>query len=243
MPKNEHGMRSALEMPQSAIVLHGIAARVVRRIPALADKFVNAGDVASFVRWQSASFDETVKLFWKREELWQQMSSHLDPTRPLFVLEFGVAWGYATEHWLTMLKRADVEWHGFDRFTGLPRGWRGLPEGEFDAGGRTPEIDDARVTWHVGDVEDTLGDVDLTAEVDAQWLVLFDLDIYEPTAEAWRVLSPMLKRGDLLYFDEAIDADERRVLNEMVLPSGRYSPIGATSLALGLKVTEPPSGA
>ena len=95
----------------------------------------------------------------------------------------------------------------------------------------------------MGDVEDTLSDVDLGAAADAQWLVLFDLDLYEPTAEAWRVLSPMLKRGDLLYFDEAIDADERRVLNEMVLPSGRYSPIGATSLALGLKVTEPPSAA
>jgi hypothetical protein len=53
-----------------------------------------------------------------------------------------------------------------------------------------------------------------------QKLILFDLDICEPTAIAWNALSSALRPGDLLYFDGAFDRDERRVLGEMVLPSG-----------------------
>ena len=74
-----------------------------------------------------------------------------------------------------------------------------------DACGKPPAIDDERVRWHVGDVEDTLGAVDLVAARDAQWLVLFDLDIYEPTALAWEVISPHPRPGDVMYIDEPID--------------------------------------
>jgi len=45
-----------------------------------------------------------------------------------------------------------------------------------------------------------------------------------------------LRPGDLLYFDEAFDADERRLLNEYVLPSGEYNCLAATPTALGLEV-------
>ena len=112
-------------------------------------------------------------------------------------------------------------------------------QGAFDAGGKPPAIDDERVRWHVGDVQDTLGAVDLAAARDAQWLVLFDLDIYEPTAFAWEVISAHLRPGDVIYLDEAVDRDERRVLDEMILPSIGCEPVGTTALALGLVVTRP----
>ena len=130
-------------------------------------------------------------------------------------------------------------WHGFDRFTGLPHAWREHEQGAFDAGGKPPAIDDERVRWHVGDVEDTLGAVDLVAARDAQWLVLFDLGIYEPTAFAWEVISAHLRPGDIIYLDEAGLADERRVLDEMILPSIGCEPVGATPFGLGLAVTRP----
>jgi hypothetical protein len=66
--------------------------------------------------------------------------------------------------------------------------------------------------------------------------MLFDLDIYEPTAFAWEMVGAQVQPGDVVYFDEAIDGDERRVLNEIVLPSIGFEPIGATALALGLVV-------
>ena len=152
-------------------------------------------------------------------------------------LEFGVAWGCATNWWLCRLRGRDVVWHGFDRFTGLPRAWREHQEGAFDAGGKPPPINDERVRWHIGDVEDTLGAVDLVAVRDAQWLVLFDLDIYEPTAFAWEVISAHLRPGDIIYLDEAMDPEERRVLDEMILPSIGCEPVGTTARGLGLVVT------
>ena len=91
--------------------------------------------------------------------------------------------------------------------------------------------------WHVGDVQDTLPTVDLVAARDAQWLVLFDLDIYEPTAFAWEVISAHLRPGDIIYFDEAAMEDERRVLDEMILPSIGCEPVGTTAIQLGLVVT------
>ena len=106
-------------------------------------------------------------------------------------------------------------------------------QGAFDADGRTPDIDDSRATWHVGDVEDRLKDLTLDRDETRQLVILFDLDIFEPSLAAWEYLRASLRQGDLLYFDEAFDADERRLLNEYILPAGKYECVGATSTGLG----------
>ena len=198
---------------------------------------IQAGQTADFIDWQQRVFGHPPTIFERREGLWERLAHRLDPNRPLIVLEFGVAWGYATNWWLRRLSGRDVVWHGFDRFTGLPRPWYTYERGAFDAGGKPPAIDDKRVRWHVGDVQDTLPTVDLVAARDAQWLVLFDLDIYEPTAFAWEVICPHLRPGDVIYLDEAMDREERRVLDEMILPSIGCEPVGITARGLGLVVT------
>ena len=80
----------------------------------------NAGQIADFVDWQQRVFGNQTTVFGRREKLWERLAQRLDPNRPLFVLEFGVAWGYSTNWWLCRLGGRDVVWHGFDRFTGLP---------------------------------------------------------------------------------------------------------------------------
>ncbi|UUY04102.1 hypothetical protein LRS13_00815 [Svornostia abyssi] len=80
-------------------------------------------------------------------------------------------------------------------------------------------------------------ELDLDEVATGSRLILFDLDLYEPTLVAWNVLGPLLKPGDVLYFDEAIDDDERRILNEELLPSGKFEYVGASSLGLGLVVS------
>jgi hypothetical protein len=158
---------------------------------------------------------------------------------PWHGLEFGVAFGFATRWWLGHHgPELIVSWDGFDRFTGLPRSWHGLPAGAFDAGGKTPAISDERITWHVGEVERTISAVDPVKFAAGRRLAYFDFDLYEPTKVAWDWIKPHLRIGDILYFDEAFDADERRLLNEDVLPSGRYDAIGATALSLALVVRE-----
>lgn len=201
------------------------AARAFLRSPAIARRVVNAGEVADYTGWLTERFGP-VRLLRHREDLWRS----LPPVRS--GVEFGVAWGYATDWWLR--NTAVEEWHGFDRFTGLPRAWHGEDEGAYSADGKPPAIDDPRVTWHVGDVEDTLPGFTLPA---GPRLLFFDLDIHEPTAVAWRHLSPQLAPGDLVYFDEAMARDERRVLDELVLPEGRWELVGATPLALALRAT------
>jgi hypothetical protein len=221
------------------IKLHAPAARLFRASSTLRHKTANVGDIADFVDWQQRVLGGQPAFFGRREKLWERLAQRLDPNRPLFVLEFGVAWGYATNWWLCRLGGRDLILHGFDRFTGNPSAFRAFGEGAFDAHGEPPAIDDERVRWHVGDVQDTLSAVDLVAARDAQWLVLFDLGFYEPTAFAWEVISSHLRPGDIIYLDEAGLPGEQRVLDEMILPSIGYELVGATPMALGLVVTRP----
>lgn len=228
--------------PPLVVEVQALAARLFRISSVLRSKTINAGQTADYVDWYQRVFGHRPTVFGRREKLFERLAQQLDPHRPVVALEFGVAWGCATNWWLTRLAGRDVVWHGFDRFTGLPRPWREHDAGAFDAGGNPPPIEDPRVRWHIGDVEDTLGTIDLAAARDAQWLVLFDLDIYEPTAFAWQALSPNLRPGDVMYFDEAMDSDERRVLDEMVLPSVDCEPVGTTARGLGLVVSRAASG-
>ena len=69
-------------------------------------------------------------------------------------------------------------------------------------------------------------------------MVLFDLDIYEPSKVVWEHFRMFLRPGDLLYFDEAFDRDERHLLDHLVLPSGRFQLIGSTPMALAIEVQE-----
>jgi hypothetical protein len=60
--------------------------------------------------------------------------------------------------------------------------------------------------------------------------------VYEPSKVAWDWLRPHLRPGDILYFDEAFDADERRLLDDTVLPAGTFDYIGATDMNLALEI-------
>ena len=197
-------------------------------------KVINAGEIANYVSWLAETFGR-VRALPTREKLWSQMAQRL-PKGRVRGIEFGVAFGYGTDWWLKRLPAGDLRWDGFDRFTGLPRAWRDLDKGAFDAEGQTPAIDDQRVTWHVGDVEDRLNDLTLNRDEQFTLVVLFDLDIFEPSLAAWEHLRAALRPGDLLYFDEAFDADERRLLNEYILPAGTFQCVGATSTGLALQI-------
>jgi hypothetical protein len=112
--------------------------------------------------------------------------------------------------------------------------------GTFDAGGAPPDIADPRVTWHVGRIEQTLPAAELDFEPPV--CVLFDLDLYEPSAFALEWLMPHLKRGDLLYFDEAYDPwHERRLLDEFLDAGHRVRTIGSTGIALMLEYQDAPA--
>lgn len=235
MTQARNEIRSAAQ-PGWVLWYQHAAVRIFQASSAIRRRVVNAGDLADYTGWLEDHFGP-MKVVREREELWQRMRAQVG-SGSVVGLEFGVAWGYATEWWMNHLPNPQLEWHAFDRFTGLPRSWRNLDAGAFGNDGNPPPVNDARVTWHVGDVEATIGEAPLDRARDSQVIVLFDLDLYEPSKVAWDHLKSALKPGDLLYFDESFDTDERQLLDESVLPEGRYTCVGATPLALALRVEE-----
>jgi len=205
-----------------------------RIFPTLSVKTQHAAEVANYMDWLGRNFGMT-KLYPSRQKLWREAQKFASAPN-LLVLEFGVAWGYTTSWWLKRLGDRGVSWIGFDLFSGLPRAWRDLDAGHFDAGGLPPPIVDPRVVWKVGDVSQTIRELDLEEIRNRQTLVLFDLDLFEPSKSVWEYIRQHLKPGDVVYFDEAFDLDERRILNEHVLSDFDVEVIGSTSMALCLKL-------
>jgi len=205
-------------------------------------QFAMVSELAAFFSWHQATFGpgETLPT---RTALWKRISSKMrDTGGEWHVIELGVAFGHGAHWWLGHHDASVIEtYDGFDRFTGLPRSWRGFSEGTFDAGGQTPDIDDPRVTWHRGNVEETIMSLSDARIASGQRLVLFDLDLYEPSRVAWNRLRPILCEGDIIYLDEAYDADEFRLISHDIVPSGHFDLVGATPLAIAIAVVSDPS--
>jgi hypothetical protein len=207
-----------------------VSALVRRKLPTLAA-------LAEFHDWKNDVFNRA-PLARSREHVWKYLTRLVHSDGPPWrVLEFGVAWGYTTNWWLSRFGPADISsWSGFDRFAGLPRAWRSMPEGTFSADGKPPPLHDPRITWYIGDIDQTLKQFDFESSVDQRTLFYFDFDLYEPTYFAWKMVLPYIKPGDLLYFDEAAYPDERRVITENVLPNGKYQLICSSPEQILLRV-------
>jgi len=115
----------------------------------------------------------------------------------------------------------------------LPRGWRDLKPGTFDAGGDVPALSDNRLEFIVGDVEETVSRVQIGVETN---VLLFDLDLFEPSLFCYRQFSPHLKKGDLLYFDEAFDNDERQIIQNYLNLEFNLKLIGYTHSACAFMI-------
>ena len=177
-----------------------------------------AGEIVNFDLFCRIEL-KTAKKVNKREDIFDAIISRL--TDGAKVLEFGVADGYTTDYFLRR-SNAQLRYFGFDLFTGLPKAWRRLQEGHFSRGGLPPEVLDPRLTWVVGDVNDTFTE-DFSIETTGQHVVLFDLDLLFPTTHVFKTLASIgiLKKGTILYFDEAHDSDELSIIKTMLLP--RYN--------------------
>ena len=106
---------------------------------------------------------------------------------------------------------------GFDTFTGLPESWRSYPRGYFSNNGNVPNINDERVIWHKGLVEDTITELPSELILNNSLLIIFDLDLFKPTMHCINYLRKYLKSGDLIYFDEPHDEHESTIINYLLL--------------------------
>lgn len=207
--------------------------------PIMRRKIMNMGELLAHGAFVKSHFG-VENLERNRERVWEQIASILKKRvdTSIFV-EFGVAWGYLTWWWFLNYQNLIKEWDGFDRFSGLPRDWRNLKAGTFDTKGRVPDLSDHRINWHVGDISETITKFEkLKTRKQERVILFFDLDLLEPSLIAWTFVRPYLKKGDIVYFDEAFDLDEKSLIQDHVLPSGRYSFVASSWTSLAIEVEE-----
>jgi hypothetical protein len=147
--------------------------------------------------------------------------------------EFGVAFGETTK-FLTDKVRTHFSYTGFDTFEGLPSPWRNLPKGAITAGGEIPSIQDERILFVKGFVEKTVPGIQINS-IDTN-IFLFDLDLFSPTLFVYQEIKKYIKRGDVLYFDEAFDSAERLIVENYVLNDFDLDPIGISPFAIAFFV-------
>jgi len=182
-------------------------------------------------RWLKDKDFEVKEWFRSRTELWDHVALEIGEQKVLY-LEFGVWQGAATRYWCNLLKHSDSELHGFDSFEGLPEVWNTqFPKGAFDVDGKIPKIDDPRVHFHKGWIEDTLSQWQPPTGFD-QLFINLDLDIYSSTKTALTYLEPLIVPGTLIYFDEFADREhELKAFDEYINLTGQqFEIVGANPI-------------
>lgn len=139
-------------------------------------------------------------------------------SQPLY-LEFGVYRGRTMRYWASHLATAQARFVGFDSFEGLPEDWQPNAQAGAFSVGTPPEIDDPRVSFVVGWFDKTLPAYEPPAH--DQLIVNVDCDLYSSTRCVLDWLSPRLRPGTLVYFDDLFNRDHQwRALQEWLAGSG-----------------------
>ena len=173
---------------------------LARIVPNRIKWFDRINDNADFVRVRRR-FDDLPQCA-ERFQMYDQLSA-LVGSLPVDYLEFGVWRGESIGRWSKLLSNANSRLFGFDTFSGLPEDWiADHPKGTFDVHGKLPSIADPRVQFYPGLFQATLSPFLDLFERQAQLIVHIDCDIYSATLYVLAALNPILKRGDILIFDD-----------------------------------------
>lgn len=112
------------------------------------------------------------------------------------IMEFGVATGRSIRHWATKFPTHDI-W-GFDGFEGIYEPWNGFAAGHFAQ--KLPKVP-ANVKLVVGRFCDTLPE---WCKRNPGWasLIHIDSDLYSAAKEVFAHLTPYIRPGTIIVFDE-----------------------------------------
>lgn len=148
-------------------------------------------------------------------------------------MEFGVAFG-ETSRYLISGTKVPLVYHGFDTFEGLPKAWRRLPAGAISTKGAVPNIVGENIYFHKGLIQESITQVDFKSPL--KKVFIFDFDLYEPTLFALKYVFSEIIEGDIVYFDEAFDSDERVIIENYFLGVFEFEVIGASPFGLAFKI-------
>jgi hypothetical protein len=140
--------------------------------------------------------------FSKRFELYGQIVDTELKDQEFTYLEFGVAAGHSFKWWMEKATNKNIDFHGFDTFTGLPEDWGLHKAHAMSTDGKTPVIIDERGKFHKGLFQETLPDFIKENKWNKRLVVMMDADMYTSTLYVLTSLAPYLKPGDIILFDE-----------------------------------------
>lgn len=155
-------------------------------------------------------------------------------------LEFGVASGIAFKWWVNKIQNKNSRFYGFDVFTGLPEDFGVMKKYHYDTKGSTPQTDDDRVEFISGLFQDSLPNFLSRYNSDKRKIIHMDADLYSSTLYVLTSLIPLLKKDDLIIFDEfGVPTHEFRAFLDIVSSYNlKYYIIGAVNnyLQIAIKI-------
>ncbi len=165
--------------------------------------------MAALSRWISKYKKECENDFYsrkfqydKRELLFEQVIASENLDSSIDYLEFGVSKGGSFRWWVNRIKSEGAKFYGFDTFTGLPEDWGLFKKGDMDNGNEPPKIDDHRHRFYQGLFQQTLLPFLSAYDSNKKKVIHLDADIYSATLYVLTLLTPYLKTGDIIFFDE-----------------------------------------
>jgi O-methyltransferase len=137
----------------------------------------------------------------KREKLFRHVIE-TEKLEAIDYLEFGVSTGQSFRWWSTEIKDPASRFYGFDTFTGLPESWGPFKSGDFSNGNEPPRINDERCKFYQGLFQQTLIPFLAGYETGRRKVIHMDADLYSATLYVLTLMTPYLKKGDIIFFDE-----------------------------------------
>ncbi|MBD3637581.1 MAG: class I SAM-dependent methyltransferase [Crocinitomicaceae bacterium] len=138
----------------------------------------------------------------RREGLFEHVIKTENIDGNIDYLEFGVSRGRSFEWWLNRIENPDARFYGFDTFSGLPEDWGPFKKGDMDNGDEPPKYDDNRYEFFQGLFQQTLLPFLQDYKSDKRKVIHMDADLYSATLYVLATISPILKPGDIIFFDE-----------------------------------------
>ena len=138
----------------------------------------------------------------KRYKLYEYLISSQKLSKELDYLEFGVSKGVSFKWWMDKLTDTSNRFYGFDTFTGLPEDWGFFKKGDMHNDDDIPMIDDTRHKFYKGLFQDTIYDFLKEYKPNKRRIIHMDADIYSATIFVLNVITPYLKKDDIILFDE-----------------------------------------
>jgi O-methyltransferase len=126
---------------------------------------------------------------------------HLTDTR-LDYFEFGVADGESFRWFLKQNSNPESCFYGFDTFTGLPEDFGVYKKGMFNTNNKAPETNDTRAYFLQGLFQKTLPQFLKSFTSNNRKVIMLDADLYSATLFVLSSLAPILKKDDIVFFDQ-----------------------------------------